>query len=322
MMSDIDKLINQELMITESQIFTEEFPSDLEYPYSDDKDLSRLGRKMVTRDNEMEIYYQFGKNGGGITKELSIIGQELEDLANDGRWLVLDEPHFDVTDDVYDFKVFGRKEGVNESVLDGLKDFTDIKKFKKCAKAMLMKGISKNAIIGLITGMLALTSADDIRLRSALNDAEKELRKAKTEQLDISAFAEKAKHDWKLISVDAIATVYNAHPSQCNSDCFTTASGFRLDSTNIDAHRIIAMERTYMAKLGLSYGDVVKLEGVGEYDGVWQIQDTMNKRFKGQHKIDILTTKKYGKWSDVKIYKLQHPDEYTDFYKNKMLDSE
>ena len=129
-MSDIDKLINQELMITESQIFTEEFPSDLEYPYADDKDLARLGKKVVTRDNEMEIYYQFGKNGGGITKELSVIGQELEDLANDGWWLVLDEPHFDVTDDVYDFKVFGRKEVVYESVLDGLKDFTDIKKFR------------------------------------------------------------------------------------------------------------------------------------------------------------------------------------------------
>ena len=106
-----------------------------------------------------------------------------------------------------------------------------------------------------------------------------------------------------MISVDAIATVYNAHPSQCNSDCFTTASGFRLDSTNIDAHRIIAMERTYMAKLGLSYGDVVKLEGVGEYDGVWQIQDTMNKRFAGMHKIDILVPRsiRTGMWNGVKI---------------------
>lgn len=81
------------------------------------------------------------------------------------------------------------------------------------------------------------------------------------------------------------------------------------------------MERTFMKELGVKYGDVVKIEGTGKYDGVWQIQDTMNKRFAGQHKIDILTTNKYGKWDGVNIYKLSHPDEYTEFFRNKLLSS-
>jgi hypothetical protein len=67
------------------------------------------------------------------------------------------------------------------------------------------------------------------------------------------------------------------------------------------------MERTFMKELGLKYGDVVKIEGTNKWDGVWQIQDTMNKRFAGQHKIDILVPNdiKYGKWDNVKIYVLK-----------------
>jgi hypothetical protein len=67
------------------------------------------------------------------------------------------------------------------------------------------------------------------------------------------------------------------------------------------------MERTFMQKLGLKYGDVVYIEGTGTYDGVWQIQDTMNKRFAGQHKIDILVPNniRYGSWDNVKIYALK-----------------
>jgi hypothetical protein len=62
-----------------------------------------------------------------------------------------------------------------------------------------------------------------------------------------------------------------------------------------------------MNKLGLKRGDVVKIEGTGEWDGVKQIQDVMNKRFKGQHRIDILVPDNisHGKWNNVKIYKLE-----------------
>ena len=56
------------------------------------------------------------------------------------------------------------------------------------------------------------------------------------------------------------------------------------------------MERTMMNKYGLKYGSIVRIEGTGVYDGEYQIQDTMNKRFAGQEKIDILPYHDMGKF--------------------------
>ena len=109
---------------------------------------------------------------------------------------------------------------------------------------------------------------------------------------------------WTLLADDVTATVYNAVPAQCNDDPLHTASMYRLDGPDdVLKHRIIAMERTMMAEYGLSYGDVVLVEGTGRWDGVWQIQDTMNRRFRGKHKIDILvpTHIRHGKWTGVRV---------------------
>lgn len=128
--------------------------------------------------------------------------------------------------------------------------------------------------------------------------------------------------DWKLLSSDVEATVYNAVPSQCNNDVKHTASMFELDLKQPEKHRVIAMERTMMAKYGLKYGSIVRIEGTGAYDGEYQIQDTMNKRFAGQEKIDILVNNKvkYGKWNNVKIYALTNTNILTQI-KDKMLDA-
>ena len=108
---------------------------------------------------------------------------------------------------------------------------------------------------------------------------------------------------WKLVSDDTLATVYNAVPAQCNKDVVHTASMFKLNLADVLSQRVIAMERTFMAELGLKYGDVVYVEGTEKWDGPWQIQDTMNKRFAGMHKIDILVPRniRVGKWNGVKI---------------------
>lgn len=126
-------------------------------------------------------------------------------------------------------------------------------------------------------------------------------------------------NEWLLIAVDVEATVYNAVPEQCNDTPAYTASMFKLDLSNVYSHRIIAMERTFMKTLGLKYGDVVKIEGTGIWDGVWQIQDTMNSRFAGKKKIDFLVPEniKLGKWNNVKIYCLVNKQN-TYIYKNKM----
>lgn len=110
---------------------------------------------------------------------------------------------------------------------------------------------------------------------------------------------------WELISDRTTATVYNAVASQCNEDYLHTASMYTIIKENIEKDRILAMERTMMAEFGISYGDTVLVSGAGKYDGTWQVQDTMNKRFKGQHKIDFLVPDnvRHGKWNSVKVYK-------------------
>lgn len=110
---------------------------------------------------------------------------------------------------------------------------------------------------------------------------------------------------WILIASDVTATVYNAGPSQCNRDYTHTASMFRIEKDKISSYRIIAMERTMMTEYGISFGDIVRIEGTGTYDGIWQVQDLMNKRFKGQHKIDFLVPNdvRYGKWTGISLYR-------------------
>lgn len=125
--------------------------------------------------------------------------------------------------------------------------------------------------------------------------------------------------EWQLIAENVIGTVYNAVPEQCDDDPIYTASMFRLNLDDVYSHRIIAMENSFRKSLGLNYGDVVMVEGTDKWDGVWQIQDTMNPRFAGQKKIDFLVPEdiKYGKWTTIKLYCLTNK-ENTDIYINNM----
>lgn len=177
--------------------------------------------------------------------------------------------------------------------------FKDVKNYGEMIekiKKLIQKGVSITAIIfGLIhTYDLGYSDAS-----SLVSHAQEMMR-----------VMPKNDSEWELVADDVLATVYNAVPEQCNSDVTHTASMFRLNLSDVLSHRIIAMERTMMSKFGLKYGDIVKIEGTGKWDGEWQIQDTMNKRFAGQHKIDILIPKSagLGEWKNVKVYKLNDPD--------------
>lgn len=109
---------------------------------------------------------------------------------------------------------------------------------------------------------------------------------------------------WLLISATTTATVYNAVPEQTNSEPTVTASGRRITG-DVAKLRILAMERTMMARHGVRYGDTVLVKGAGVYDGEWVVEDTMHPRFAGQDKIDFLVPDdvRLGKWNNVEVYK-------------------
>lgn len=155
------------------------------------------------------------------------------------------------------------------------------------------------------------------RENSVLDKLKQNISYSISEDIDNNSI--NSESDWKLVSDEVEATVYNAVPWQCDGDCLHTASMFRLNLNDVYSHRIIAMERTFIKDLGLQYGDVVKIEGTGRWDGVWQIQDTMNKKFAGKKKIDILVPNdiKTGKWENIKLYVLKNK-ENSYIYKHNM----
>lgn len=196
-------------------------------------------------------------------------------------------------------------------IIESIFEVGSIKEFKreikKFIKKMIIGGMSIAAIYTMINNYCESNNIPD---------------EAKQEVLEI---VDEFKgtgvkfSDWQLADSHTIATVYNAIPAQCNGDFGHTASMFRLNLNNVLSQRVIAMERTFMKKLGLKYGDVVYIEGTNGYDGVWQIQDTMNKRFAGQHKIDILVPNniRYGAWENVNLYVLKDKS-LTDQYRSEM----
>lgn len=202
---------------------------------------------------------------------------------------------------------------------------------KKLVRRMLIAGMSIAAIYTMVNNYCDRNNIPEQAKQEALNivknTSDNNINK-KTE--DTIQVAQKPKiekqnnnginlNDWKLVDTKTIATVYNAIPAQCNGDFGHTASMFRLDLYNVLSQRVIAMERTFMKELGVKYGDVVYIKGTGKWDGVWQIQDTMNKRFAGQHKIDILVPEniKYGQWDNVNLYVLKNKS-MTNTYKSQM----
>lgn len=195
-----------------------------------------------------------------------------------------------------------------ESMFKNVRNFSD-----------LLKIVKNLAFKGVLTASLIT----NICLYYQLNDAQKEQIQAvaeeTTEVVDDTSSSEEDNSPWQLACGGAIATVYNAVAGQCNPDYGRTASMFRLNLKNPESHRIIAIERTMMDRYGLKMGDVVYLEGVGEYDGVWQVQDKMNKRFAGMDKIDLLVNgdTKTGKWDNVKIYTLKDKS-LTSQYKSEL----
>ena len=195
-----------------------------------------------------------------------------------------------------------------ESMFKNVRNFSD-----------LLKIVKNLAFKGVLTASLIT----NICLYYQLNDAQKEQIQAvaeeTTEVVDGTTSSEEDNSPWQLACGGAIATVYNAVAGQCNADYGRTASMFRMNIKNPESHRIIAIERTMMDKYGLQMGDVVYLEGVGEYDGVWQVQDKMNKRFAGMDKIDLLVNgdTKTGKWNNVKIYTLKDKS-LTNQYKSEL----
>jgi hypothetical protein len=105
-------------------------------------------------------------------------------------------------------------------------------------------------------------------------------------------------------------TIYNPVTNQCDADPLITANNSRIDLDKLRRNEIrwMALSRDLLKRWNgkFNYGDTVRLEaGDATIDGLWVINDNMNKRFKNRGDLlfhrDSRTT---GIWKNVKMSKV------------------
>ncbi len=120
-------------------------------------------------------------------------------------------------------------------------------------------------------------------------------------------------------------TVYNPEKNQCDETPLLTGDGSKIDKKKINKLRWIAISqemlncterqkmlvysRINLFKGKINYGDTIWISSKHpEINGWWVVHDTKNAKIKNS--VDFLQSKSknslYGKWEDIKIYKLSN----------------
>ncbi len=109
-----------------------------------------------------------------------------------------------------------------------------------------------------------------------------------------------------LISHIVTVTVYNAVPEQTNGNPLVTADRSKIDleKLNNGTLRWCAVSRDLLKTGGLRYGDKIKIESDDQrISGIWEVHDTMHKRYENYVDLLMPTHIRTGKWKNVKIIK-------------------
>jgi len=98
-------------------------------------------------------------------------------------------------------------------------------------------------------------------------------------------------------------TTYSVSDGETDSTPLITASGFKINPNNPKRHRIIAVSRDLKRKY--KFGQKVRIEGAGKYNGIYTIRDLMHHRWK--NKIDILInpSDNHTKLRRIKIFRVE-----------------
>ena len=84
--------------------------------------------------------------------------------------------------------------------------------------------------------------------------------------------------------------MYNPTREQTDRTPNITADGTKINPKKASSYRYVALSRDLIKRWGgpFDYGDYIVIEGTDKYDGVYQVRDTMNRRF--TNRVDILKT--------------------------------
>ena len=148
-----------------------------------------------------------------------------------------------------------------------------------------------------------------------LEDKNKQLIEAKQEIVGLK----KRLLMYETEGMNVTVTMYEPVRYQTDSTPNILADGTRIRVQKASEYRFIAVSRNLLKRHGgwLDYGDFVILKGTNHKDGVYQVRDTMNKRF--VNRIDILESPgvrpyKFDKASIVKTDLLVNNEILNDTY--------
>ena len=148
-----------------------------------------------------------------------------------------------------------------------------------------------------------------------LEDKNKQLIEAKQEIVGLK----KRLLMYETEGMNVTVTMYDPVRYQTDSTPNILADGTRIRVQKASEYRFIAVSRNLLKRHGgwLDYGDFVLLKGTNHKDGVYQVRDTMNKRF--VNRIDILESPgvrpyKFDKASIVKTDLLVNNEILVDTY--------
>ena len=111
--------------------------------------------------------------------------------------------------------------------------------------------------------------------------------------------------EYKSGGMNVTVTMYQPVRYQTDSTPNILADGTRIRTQDASNYKFIAVSRNLLKRWGgwLDFGDFVLLRNTTDKDGIYQVRDTMNKRF--VNRIDILESidvKPY-KFTDAQIFK-------------------
>ena len=149
--------------------------------------------------------------------------------------------------------------------------------------------------------IVLMTYANGIVSSKLLNDKNIKIQSLVDENKRLTEYLSVYENEGMNVTV----TMYEPVHYQTDSTPNILADGTRIRVHKASEYRFIAVSRNLLKRHGgfLEYGDFVVLKGTGQKDGVYQVKDTMNKRF--INRIDILEspgTKPY-KVDSAKIMK-------------------
>ena len=105
--------------------------------------------------------------------------------------------------------------------------------------------------------------------------------------------------------INVSVTMYQPLRYQTDSTPNILADGTRIKTEQASNYKFIAVSRNLLKRWGgwLEYGDFILLKGTNDKDGVYQVRDTMNKRF--VNRVDILESPgvKQYKYDNAQIVK-------------------